>query len=1420
MTHTSSRTWQWLGIILVLITLGAGYWYFAVRAGVKTNTTAGQTAGANDPANGLAAYWRFDENTGTSTTDGSVNGATGTLTNGPTWTTGQIGYALDFDGTNDYVTAPDADPLELALERSRFTIAGWFNRDTFTTDDTIVAKRNGITAAEDGYVVYVDDATDLLIFEFSDGVDEYQLASTSTFTATGWNHFVVTMSPSSGDLTMYINGLPDSPTVTGNINDMEPVGNALAQRIGAESDGGNPFDGKIDEVRYYPTRAFTAEQAAELYRLTSPTGVDTSLKGYWSFDATERGDYVYDQSGGANRGTPFGTGTLPAPTPIAGRVGQAMSFDGVDDYIGMGSPANLDDISNLTVCLWANVEDAGDGTLVAKDASSTGWQFMADGANELLTVFSGWSGGLGYAQWNTATGSLPKNKWTHLCMVYNRTSTANDPTVYINAVSVAVTETQSPSGTMESDAPMDVNIGSYDNGVSNFFDGNIDEVRIYNRLFTAAEIKALYDRGTPNLANTGGTQPQGGSDLAAGLALYWPLDEGTGTNADDKGVGQNDGTLTNGPTWTTGQIGSAVDFDGTNDYVAVADPASGILDFALPSDNGNGDIFSVSLWFNRDTATTDDTLVAKKDDPATGDGYVVYIDDVDDKIYAKVQSTTNTPDISQSTSTTTYTTTGWHHLVVMFDEYLNPSGFFQCPRIFVDGVDVTDTGSCASYLHYVDNIANTLAFTVGAESDGGNPFDGKLDDVRVYTRPLTNADVNLLYRATVQTSGIDTGLRGYWSLDGSDTSASLTSWGVYDRSGLGNWGAVTSSPVAVRGRVGQAIQFDGANDYITMGDVDALDGLTTTSWSAWIKTTATTEKHFIDKSFCGGTSGDGPVDFGVNFSTVGKVAVYLANGSTVSGVVEGAIDVNDGEWHMATFTYDGSTILIYVDGRLDTTTAWAGGALTSTSNAVEIGGNCNGHGGLFWSGQIDEARAYSRVLSAAEIKALYDRGTPDKVNSSVSTPQGTGRLDSDLAAYWKLDEGTGTSAADSGANAFSAGTLTSGPTWGTGRIGSAVDFDGVDDHVLVSNPASLDDIIDVTLCAWVNPDGNDTHNYGNIVSRYSGGAAYWDLYIDQVDSNLGFGTSYNGNVYAERTSGLPTGSWTHICGVQVGTSGSGFRLYQNGSLVAATDSAGSAARSSTAGMDLAIGDEPGSTVAFSGLIDEVRVYRRVLSDDEIRQVYSLGVPTGTDTSLKGYWSFNGQDTVGTTAYDRSGAGNDGTLTNGPTVARGKLGQGVTFDGTNDYISVGTAFDFSTASFTLTSWVKPTNFSDFGTIIAKRDTFASNDMRFGFLLYSGTGEVTLNCGSGTTLTFDYSPPTNEWTHLALVVTTTSTDLYANGSFSESLAGCTTYGTDATAETRIGSVPDGPDAFTGAIDEVRAYSRILSASEIGALYNSGR
>lgn len=481
------------------------------------------------------------------------------------------------------------------------------------------------------------------------------------------------------------------------------------------------------------------------------------------------------------------------------------------------------------------------------------------------------------------------------------------------------------------------------------------------------------------------------------------------------------------------------------------------------------------------------------------------------------------------------------------------------------------------------------------------------------------------------------------------------------------------------------------------------------------------------------------------------------------------------------------------------------------------------------NGSIDETRIYNRALTAAEIKGLYDAGESDKTNSSVSQPQGTGRLDSGLAGYWKMDENTGTSATDSSTNG-NTGTLTNGPTWTTGQIGSAVNFDGTDDYISMT-ASNLTAPARLSGAAWVKVDDIVSSEFYPIFSNRTVGNAGWTFQIftdgtcDGIDCARIEFVIQGIAAYTTTVSWVRENQWTHLA---FSWDGSNVTFYVNGQSIQ-TISTGSM----TTGSTLYIGTMGPSGLAgyyMDGSIDEGYVYDRALSADEVVQLYRLNAPTGTETGLKGYWSFNGQDVSGTTAYDRSGAGNTGTLTNGPTKVIGKIGQGLSLDGSNDYVSVGTSTLGITAGstgLTLASWVKVTTFQSYTVMIGKSHTSTYGGWQLNTNADSGNrfgGGVNVS-GTWTPVTSASTYSTGIWYHVSMTYDGAALRLYVNGVLDNtvSAAGTIQYATSEAAEVNIGRNPaaDVPLRYlTGSLDEVRIYNRTLSVAEITALYNQSR
>lgn len=236
------------------------------------------------------------------------------------------------------------------------------------------------------------------------------------------------------------------------------------------------------------------------------------------------------------------------------KVGGGLDFDGVDDVVSVGTPAVLNDVGTITIAAWIfprSLDPNNFGRIVTKEVSSTGgWLFCTGGfvghtpALEFFRYFGTTAG-----DWLGPTGSIIFNTWQHVAMTYNRGSTANNPVLYVNGQSVTVTTHSTPAGTLTSDATGTFRIGNSPFS-SDGFDGLIQNVRVYNRILTAAEITQLYNGGRFY------------SGITSGLIGWWPLtDVGDGASAGgatmvDRSTSKNNGTASRGAN-TTGLTGRA-----------------------------------------------------------------------------------------------------------------------------------------------------------------------------------------------------------------------------------------------------------------------------------------------------------------------------------------------------------------------------------------------------------------------------------------------------------------------------------------------------------------------------------------------------------------------------------------------------------------------------------------------------------------------------------------------------------------------------------------------------------------------------------------------------------------------------------------------------------------------------------------------
>jgi hypothetical protein len=206
-----------------------------------------------------------------------------------------------------------------------------------------------------------------------------------------------------------------------------------------------------------------------------------------------------------------------------------------------------------------------------------------------------------------------------------------------------------------------------------------------------------------------------------------------------------------------------------------------------------------------------------------------------------------------------------------------------------------------------------------------------------------------------------------------------------------------------------------------------------------------------------------------------------------------------------------------------------------------------------------------------------------------------------LVGGWGLNEGAGSTAGDSSGNG-NTGALVNGPTWTSGKYGGALQFDGADDRVRVSDASSLDLTNAATFEAWVYPTAA-LAGWRTILQKEV------DAYFFTA-SGGGAGSQPTGGgtfagvccTYVEGPSVLPVNIWTHVAATY---DGGLLRFYQNGALVASTPAAGSL---QVTGGALWIGGNAVYGEHFHGKLDDLRVYNRALTQAEVQHDMATSLP--------------------------------------------------------------------------------------------------------------------------------------------------------------------------------------------------------------------
>lgn len=584
----------------------------------------------------------------------------------------------------------------------------------------------------------------------------------------------------------------------------------------------------------------------------------------------------------------------------------------------------------------------------------------------------------------------------------------------------------------------------------------------------------------------------------------------------------------------------------------------------------------------------------------------------------------------------------------------------------------------------------------------------------------------------------------------------------------------------------------------------------------------------------------------INLPTINNIKaismwLYITSGQTTSRyIIDARIGLASGYIYSGGFGSGWSKM--YING-VDTTKTWANIPqnqwihvyLEATSNFTDDINLMSRYSNTeYLSGKLDEIKLYSYARTPDQIRQDYlAQGRPKESPVNLGIQSSTApSLKSSLVAYYKFDEGVGTTAYNSvSSNHGIFATGDSSPTWtNEGKSQKALSFNGNNEI----NTSSFSGLNETTWSFWVKPQTSNSQ----LMFRNLGASDYIAINTSGKAYRL---RTFSGSGDILTNSGiLPTNEWSHIT---MTYSNPGVKLYLNGKLENQNDTYTLGNLNSY----FKIGRYSSSYDGLNGLIDEVKIYNRALTPEEVKQDYNQGsvVQFGstnqtigaTTTSLEycipgdtsycappvGEWDF--EENTGTIAKDTSGNNNNGTFGTGlsaPTwdLGANNKGAGVKFINNASYID-NTSIIYGD-SYTAEAWIKPTDLSiveSYGrTIISSSPTtkypiwllLRGNQIR----AYSYSSSV-----SSYFIDSNYNDiQINNWYHVSLTATKNGqAKLYINGILDSTF----TAGAQATAQKlTIADLRPGRNiSFKGSIDQVKIYNYIRTPAQIAYDYNRG-
>jgi hypothetical protein len=1053
----------------------------------------------------------------------------------PTLTSGIAGQALEFNG-NNVVEVPA--PL---------TAAPWSIGLHLYPTDTGYRSIFGNYATTYGFPILLlkgDKTLSLAVYSSSTGWREFSPSGASALTLSRWQHVAVTFDGTS-TYTLYLDGQLYGTVTATPSNRTTPI--RLGYAPGYYTFGGpRAFKGKIDNFVVYNTKL----GADEVLALSSIN--DLALHAHYTFDEPPGKSVVTDMAG------IFGDAACSgAACPVFGRHGQvnhAAVFDGSDSLASANKPEywRITD-ADYSVAGWVKAQN---GKLVEAKGLRQPLQLWTDA---LYGGYAGNGAASGTAWYSASVATLPSppDEWLHIVAVHDNN---NYDAIYLNGTRVITTSWQTANSVTGANALT----------IAEKLVGALDDLRVYNRAMSDADVSSLYATSRP--------------------LLQYEFEEGKGatTFADASSYGHDASSL-GVEAGNGGRVGYAATFNGSGSLVVpnttTADSLAGNL--------------SIMAWVRPSQLASAQTLFASASN-ATGKGMFLSLASG----FLKFGNASNSV-----LSTRAVASDEWTHVAVVFDQ--NSKATF-----YIDGSVAGIRSLVAPISADSDGIV-----TIGARSANGGAsysdyFSGKLDELSVYARALSAIEIKAAFnqqffwyrnvyttRITVDSEAPTITLldaQSYWLNDQIQFTVSTTDTTTAVRTldfsiaNASNTVVLKNQPVT-RCADGVAntlwcllvdpASFGGSGAYIlTLQAVDAagnvatrtyplsIDGNAPTLGPSYADTVvAVTTDPTDDRTWnvsLSGTISDPRLSTAVAGSGINTETVLVSLIDTTGAVVAGGpylATISGSTWSVDYAVTDDRPV-----GRYTVRMAAADQIGNSVTQDL---------GTVLLDGRAPAVKFNSSTVS----RDILGPMTLSGIVSEPPAPAG------EVASFHFTENDSASSFAGTTDGSIVAACIGGCPWRTVGAFGDGRYFNA-ERALTVPATDTLD--IDVgTLSAWLKPEwtaGAPTSD-PTIMALSDGSSTRFRWSLDKSYQYLSLD---NGTSTLTIPVTLAPNSWAHLALVQ---SGSEWTVYVDGVQVGSVEQPFGTAT----GLPLTIGSSAGGANFFSGTLDEVQIFDRVLQASEI-----------------------------------------------------------------------------------------------------------------------------------------------------------------------------------------------------------------------------